>query len=55
MDSIGAWAVTTTAAVLFTWMIATATANQKTARECESLGGFYVGDVVYECKRKGGK
>lgn len=24
------------------------------ANECEKLGGFYVGETVYECKIKGG-
>jgi hypothetical protein len=27
-------------------------AHQEVARECERLGGFYVGKTVYECKVK---
>lgn len=26
--------------------------NDVVANECEKLGGFYVGDTVYECKMK---
>lgn len=28
-------------------------AHSVIARECERLGGFYVGNTVYECKAKG--
>ena len=30
-------------------------AHSEVARECDRLGGFYVGDQVYECKRKTGR
>lgn len=30
-------------------------AHSEVARECDRLGGFYVGDQIYECKRKTGE
>lgn len=47
-------AMTTVVALSLTVLI-WAMAHSEVARECEKLGAFYVGDKVFECKRKEGK
>ena len=41
--------------LLFLTGLVWAMAHSEVARECEKLGAFYVGDKVFECKRKEGK
>lgn len=47
-------AMTTVVALSLTVLI-WSMAHSEVARECEKLGAFYVGDKVFECKRKEGK
>ena len=44
--------VMTTAVVLALIGMFWSTAHTTVAHECDKLGAFYVGDQVYECKRK---
>ena len=53
MDAIGVWVISVAGTALLTWGVATAVTVDKTANECDKLGAFYTGDVVYDCKRKG--
>lgn len=52
--NFGTWLIGFLTAVMFVltfiygWIIASSTI----ARECNKIGGFYVGDKVYECKVK---
>ena len=48
-------AVLTTAVALALIGSVWAIAHSEIARECEKLGAFYVGNKVFECKRKEGK
>ena len=45
-------AVMTTAVVLSLTALIWAIAHLTVAHECETLGAFYIGNKVYECKRK---
>ena len=47
--------VITTAVALTLTGLVWAMAHSEVVRECEKLGAFYVGDKVFECKRKEGK
>ena len=47
-------AVMTTAVVLSLTVLIWSMAHTTVAHECDKLGAFYVGDQVYECKRKQG-
>ena len=44
----------TTAVLLALSGLIWAMAHTTVAHECDKLGAFYVGDQVYECKRKHG-
>ena len=46
--------VMTTALVLALTGLIWSMAHATVAHECETLGAFYIGDQVYECKRKQG-
>lgn len=37
------------------WMLGYVTAHNEVSRECERLGGFYVGPKTYTCQIKGGQ
>ena len=45
-------AAMTTAVALALTSLVWAMAHSEVVRECEKLGAFYVGDKVFECKRK---
>ena len=36
------------------WLLGYVMAHSEVARECERLGGFYVGTKTYTCSTKGG-
>ena len=44
--------VITTAVALALTSLVWAMAHSEVVRECEEFGAFYVGDKVFECKRK---
>ena len=44
--------IMTTAVLLALIGLIWAEAHTTVARECDKLGAFYVGDQVFECKRK---
>ena len=44
--------IMTTAVLLVLIGLIWAEAHTTVARECDKLGAFYVGDQVFECKRK---
>ena len=37
------------------WMLGYVMAHNEVSRECERLGGFYVGPKTYSCQIKGGQ
>ena len=47
--------VMTTAVLLALIGMVWAMAHTTVAHECDKLGAFYIGDQVFECKRKSGK
>ena len=45
-------AVMTTVVLLAVTVLIWSMAHTTVAHECDKLGAFYIGDKVYECKRK---
>jgi len=58
-DDVRSYATTLICGILIGWLFGWTHAHGTVASECKKLGSFYVGEVVFECKKvekkEGGK
>ena len=52
-DGLAIWVTGLLFTAIMTWFSASVFTGTDMARQCDMVGGFYVRDVVYDCKRRG--